>query len=434
MRNERRKQIMTLSILVVAVLVISVGFAAYSSTLRIDTDATVNPNANTFSVKFSTTQDTLTVADVVPTNYTTGITVTNGKIDNSGNPTISNLTAEFKNPGDYVEYVFYARNEGEYNAYLNNINFLSQKTCEAGEGATASLVESACNSISATVTIGGIDYTATTPITNHILNKKTGEEIKVTLKYADNGARADGPFTVNFGDITMVYSTINDSSYTPPVQAAKACSIERQVAGTYTVGDVVTCGEEYFYVIENQDNDTTTGVDMLSAYNLTLSTTNPIQDTTNSFANRITFSFTYYWWDFENNVYTVDTNYLVEGRDYPYVYGDYEGNDIYPYVEAYKNVLKGIGVNVIEAKLLSYEQAIGLGCKAYDCSSAPSWLNSSSYWLGTSNNSQIFTLMGFDNYLGAAMSDESIAYDVVNNAEYPFGIRPVITIQTSDLG
>ena len=215
MKSEKRKQILTLSILVVAILVITIGFAAFSVTLRINSSATINPNSGTFSVKFSTTKDTLTVADVTPTNYTTGLTVTNGKIDNSGNPTISNLSIEFKNPGDYVEYVFYARNEGEYNAYLNNINFIGTKSCEAGEGASNELVQSACNSISLTVTVGGIDYITTTGITDHILNKNTGEEVKVTLKYADNGARADGPFTVNFGEITMVYSTINDSSYTP---------------------------------------------------------------------------------------------------------------------------------------------------------------------------------------------------------------------------
>ena len=60
--------------------------------------------------------------------------------------------------GDYVEYVFYARNEGEYTAYLNNINYLGDKTCIASSGTTESLVQSACNSINVTVTIGSTTY------------------------------------------------------------------------------------------------------------------------------------------------------------------------------------------------------------------------------------------------------------------------------------
>ena len=64
MRNYRRKQVLTLTILLIAVFTLSIGFAAYSTSLKIKPQVSVNPDATSFSVKFSTTKDTLTVAEV----------------------------------------------------------------------------------------------------------------------------------------------------------------------------------------------------------------------------------------------------------------------------------------------------------------------------------------------------------------------------------
>ena len=53
MKSERRKRIITMSILAVAVITLSIGFAAFSSTLTIESQAQVDPDASTFGVVFS---------------------------------------------------------------------------------------------------------------------------------------------------------------------------------------------------------------------------------------------------------------------------------------------------------------------------------------------------------------------------------------------
>ena len=157
MRNERKKQIMTLSILLVAVLVISVGFAAFSTTLKINTNAIVNPNASDFKVVFSSSENALETNPVKASPENMGEDAT---IENTSVPTISGIVANTKFPGDTVTYTFYVRNEGEYEAFLNSIS-IKEKSCTPGKGTSFSLITDACNSITTTVSVGNITTTET---------------------------------------------------------------------------------------------------------------------------------------------------------------------------------------------------------------------------------------------------------------------------------
>ena len=215
MEKNRNQKLLMIITLVLAVASLSIGFAAFSVSLNISSQATISPNSDTFSVKFSTNKDSLIVSAVTPSDNPYNLTTTNGTIDNSTNPIIKNLSVTFTEPGQYVEYTFYARNEGEYTAYLNNINFIGNKTCTGDQEATDALVQMACESINITATIGNVTYTETTPITDHTLNKKTGEQVKIRLEYSTTGTYVDGPFTINFPYISVVYSTLDDSSITP---------------------------------------------------------------------------------------------------------------------------------------------------------------------------------------------------------------------------
>lgn len=216
-KNDRKIKTLSIIALVLAVAGMTLGFAAFSTTLNISSSASVTPDSSTFAVKFSTNKDSLVVGAVTPSSKTTGITTSDGVIDNSTNPTIKNLSATFTNPGQYVEYIFYAWNEGEYTAYLNNINFIGNKACKGDAGATDSLVQSACESINITATVGSTTYTETTSLTGHTLNKKTGEQIKVRLEYDSNGAYVDGAFSITFPNVVLVYSTLDDSSMQPTI-------------------------------------------------------------------------------------------------------------------------------------------------------------------------------------------------------------------------
>ena len=216
MEKQRQIKILSIIALVLAISAMSLGFAAFSTSLKLSSSAMVTPDDATFSVKFSTNKDELIVDDVVPSEISSGLTASNGVIDNSAAPTLKNLSVEFTVPGQYVEYTFYARNEGEYTAYLNNVYFDGQKKCSAGEGVDQSSVDSACSSINLLVYVNGEEYNETTPISGHTLAKGAGDEVKIRISYDEGGSVITDPFNIKFGNIAMIYSTIDDSTYLPP--------------------------------------------------------------------------------------------------------------------------------------------------------------------------------------------------------------------------
>lgn len=216
MEKDKSSKVIAIVALLVAVVGLSVGFAAFSSTLTISSNANVTPNADTFKVVFSSNGTTLTEENV--TGVATGdASATAATINNSAaNPTITGLSATFTEPGQSVTYTFYAHNKGEYDAYLKSVTYAnvtdetSSKVCTPGSDTTASLVTNACDDISVKVNVGSTNTTASTAdITGHSLLKTAFETVTVTIEYATNGDRADGDFTVAFGDISLVYSSVD---------------------------------------------------------------------------------------------------------------------------------------------------------------------------------------------------------------------------------
>lgn len=78
------------------------------------------------------------------------------------------------------------------------------------------MVTSACNGISISVKVGGDEpVSESTGLMNtHPLEIGSNEQVVVTISYAKDSSRADAPFSVEFGDVTLTYSTINN--YVPP--------------------------------------------------------------------------------------------------------------------------------------------------------------------------------------------------------------------------
>lgn len=215
MEKNRNAQVIAIVALVVAVLGLSIGFASFSNVLNIQASANVKPDSSTLNVDFSSSIDSVTVEEITPTATPNSIVTTNATIDNSADPTISNLSATFTEPGQSVVYKFYAYNAGELNAYLKSIVYANAagsnatKVCTAKEGTTDALVQKACENILVKVKVGNELETATgkASITGHSLAKKTGEMITVTLEYAAGAERTDGDFSVAFGNITLNYSS-----------------------------------------------------------------------------------------------------------------------------------------------------------------------------------------------------------------------------------
>lgn len=222
MEKQKGTNIIALIALVVGVVSLSLGFAAFSKTLDITSNATVTPDKTTFNVDFSS---------VANSDVTTGMTINategaggSGTLSNESDTTssLSDLVANFTNIGQTVTYTFYARNVGEYDAWLKSINFAkvdgkdSFITCSAGEGTNATMVENACKTIKLTVKVGtdaAVSDTVTFPTSTHELKVDASEPIVVTVSYNGdanvlNSARADGQFTVKFGKISLTYSSV----------------------------------------------------------------------------------------------------------------------------------------------------------------------------------------------------------------------------------
>ena len=217
MEKNRTGQVIAVIALLVAIVGLSVGFAAFSNTLKIESSATVTPDKNTFNVDFSSSQTEVLTNAIKATATPSTIKTTEATIDNTNDPVIKNLSATFTEPGQKAVYEFYAYNAGELEAFLKSIVYENvtgetfTKVCTAGDGTTADLVTSACNGISLSVQVGTEAATTTgvASITKHSLAKKTGEKVIVTLDYASDATRTDGDFTVAFGDVTLTYSSVD---------------------------------------------------------------------------------------------------------------------------------------------------------------------------------------------------------------------------------
>lgn len=198
--------------LVLGVVGVTLGYAAFSNTLTISSTADVTPDASKFNVDFSSASTDVETDPIVPTltpNNVTGFTATNGTINNASDPTVTNIKASFTEPGQSATYSFYAYNAGEYVAYLNSLEFSGTKTCTARTGTTQSLVDTACNGISLTATVGSAGPTTTdiTGITSHTLGIGAAEQVTIVISYASGSGIADGVFDVTFPDVVLTYAS-----------------------------------------------------------------------------------------------------------------------------------------------------------------------------------------------------------------------------------
>ena len=428
MERSRKRKLLVMLILCFAIVSLSIGFAAFSATLNISSSASVSPNSDTFSVKFSTSKDSLIVNEVEPSYMSPGISVSAGVIDNSTNPTISNLSATFTSPGQYVEYTFYARNEGEYTAYLNNINFIGDKTCTSNGDASDSLVQSACGAINITATIGSTTYIETTPIEGHILDKKTGEPIKVRLEYSSTGVAVDGVFSITFPNVALVYSTINDSSMQPTLSS----EVMRIVSGDLdTVGSEICIGngEECFYLISSNEEKVT----LFAKYNL--------------YAGYIVEDVEYVNGDDRfiyspipeiSSINSSARGAVVGENGYEYKlpwFGVvsfsegvtlHAGNLAEDVSVVYNYYLTELGANVLNTRLISVEELESLGCSraSESCLSAPSWVYATSFWTDSvaEDRDDMFWYVVSNGYLSTGIED----------IEVFFGARPVVEIARSE--
>lgn len=201
MEKERKNKKVILIILLIAIILLSIGFAAFNANLKIQSSATVSPDPNSFKVVFSSSKTASEAGKPIYEGMAQG-----GEFKQDAT-TISGLTANFTAPGQIAVWKFYSFNSGIYDAFLNKVT-LGKISCVASEGADAAKVAEAAKGISINISVGGKIFSATDEAINlHELQKNTGEEIIVTLSYSEDSALVDGDFDVLIGDIVLEYNS-----------------------------------------------------------------------------------------------------------------------------------------------------------------------------------------------------------------------------------
>ncbi len=239
MMERNNGKIIAIVALVVAVIGLSLGFAAFSTNLQIASEATVTPGSSNWKVGFGTSNSAIVTSQTTKTstnaNATGTLNVTQYTLSQNTNATL-NFTDKTS-----VVYELYIVNEGTARAYLDNVTFstpivsctsvpasassLIDGTASAGTyttgGNTTPLTAEQCSSLfDVTLTIDQDSYTQTTSgITGKSIDPKNGNTagyVPVTLTIAyDSTASAvaatlDGDITVTVGTITVGYkSTAN---------------------------------------------------------------------------------------------------------------------------------------------------------------------------------------------------------------------------------
>ncbi len=204
MKNNSTMKALGVVALVISLVGISLGFAAYSNTLTIKATADYTGGIPTPIAQLSTSSSSVTAGNVTPT--VTGATAGAASLTAT---TIQNISVHFTATNQRAVYSFYAVNPSSFVSYLNSVVF-GTKTCTPGTGTTASYVANACNDITMSVEVGSDEFIETNNnINSHTLNGGASEPVKVTIEYIDGGALADGDFTVDFGTSSLNYSTVD---------------------------------------------------------------------------------------------------------------------------------------------------------------------------------------------------------------------------------
>lgn len=233
MERNRQTKIIAIIALCVAVVGLTLGFAAFSNTLTISSSATVTPNESDFKLtvygideeinenNYYDMIQNISLYDSKEYSYPyvdNGVTALNAKINND-TLTISDISINFTEPNQEVIYFFKVANESEYDAFFKIEDYekiiYSDPICTPGEGATPSLVEAACKEITYNLQLITPDFELVEDVVStgsYKIEKDSYVVIGINIQYhtgstSSYAARADGPFSVKWDDIKLDFST-----------------------------------------------------------------------------------------------------------------------------------------------------------------------------------------------------------------------------------
>ena len=237
-----------------------------------------------------------------------------------------------------------------------------------------------------------------------------GEVIAYSLKFGDYVVTKCGsgnPEAVKDGEIEICY-----------------LYWDKDNSGTVNLGDYVKIGPDGFYVIAAPENGE---VKLLAEYNLD-SNSKQTSGTYSKFYFSAANNADDFWWN-----YSTDTPYDTYSKDiynYAYVYRTSTGadtnNNLKTYINNYKDYLiNDLGADdIIDARAMSYAEAVGTGCGAEIENSCPSYLANQHYWLGS---------VKYRNFVWGINGREHYLYNFFDGALFTLGIRPLIIIPESSI-
>lgn len=194
MEKERGAKVIAIVALLIAVVGLTVGYAAYSSTLTINGTANVDPAS--WKVNFDYKTGTSL------TGATTGHAAEN-TAPTLADTTISGFDVTLKAPGDSVTYNFLIKNSGTLNAKLANFT-MGTLTCAPNTGSSISQED-------ATKLCGELKYTlayadGSTITTGETLNANDSKELELKLEWPSTSTLSvTDDVKVTIGATTFVY-------------------------------------------------------------------------------------------------------------------------------------------------------------------------------------------------------------------------------------
>lgn len=197
--NGREMKILVVAALIISIVAIGIGFAAFSETLTINGNASVQTSS--WKVKFSEL----------------GTATLTGTASEVTKPTLSDTTigtynATFKTPGDSVSYKIKVSNTGSYNAKITTAT-ISVPSCtgKAGEATADADAAKVCDKLTYTLVYDTDDTQSAGQAVAVGDTLKTGETrpMVLTLKYAeftDATLLPAADVSISNLGVTLVYS------------------------------------------------------------------------------------------------------------------------------------------------------------------------------------------------------------------------------------
>lgn len=225
MEKNRDSKVIAIIALVIAVVGLSVGFAAFTAQLTITPTAEVKADSSKFKVEFSNTTTAIegqgpeTVEGKITPEDTDG--GASGGTASITATTMNNANAKITKDTQEVTYEWYVVNSGEMDAYLTSIDFAQDAlSCTAtGKGAdqaNTELINTACDTITVTLTVDGDEYTKDdSTMTGKLLPHGQYKSVKLSIKAAKGTTLTDNDYSVTVGAITLNYSSKDNVKQLP---------------------------------------------------------------------------------------------------------------------------------------------------------------------------------------------------------------------------